>query len=101
MRVAALALICFCFVLITPDHLRALRVEYDGGPIQSIVDDKIYVKGELGNHIFEPIGTCSWCEEGLEVSIAFEGYTRATLQPKSQSFRGRPLQVLIIRDGRE
>jgi len=88
-------------MLISPDHLRALRVEYDGGLIQSIADDKIYVKGEMGDHIFEPIGTCSWCEEGVEVSIAFTGYTRATLQPRSQSFRGRPLPVLIIRDGRD
>jgi hypothetical protein len=101
MRVAAAALLCFCFILITPDRLRALRVEYDGGTIQSIVEDRIYVKGETGDHVFEPIGFCSWCEEGLEVSITFRGYTRATLQPKSQAFRGRPLPVLIIRDGRE
>ena len=101
MRVAAFALVCFFSILITPNHLWALRVEYDVGIIENIVDDKIYVKGDRGDHIFEPVGTCSWCEESVEVSIAFQGYTRATLQPKSQSFRGRPLPVLIIRDGRE
>ncbi len=101
MRLTYAALLCFCFILITPNHLWALRIEYDGGLIERIGEDRIYVKGEMGDHIFEPIGVCSWCEEGIEVSIVFQGYTRATLQPKSQSFRGKPLPVLIIRDGRE
>jgi hypothetical protein len=100
-RAIAVALLCFCLLSVTPNYLRALGVEYEGGMIERIVDDRIYVKGEMGDHIFEIIGVCSWCEEGLEVSIAFKGYTRATLQPKSPSFQGRPLQVLIIRDGRE
>jgi hypothetical protein len=94
-------ILCFCFILITHTRLCAVSVEYDSGLIERVVDDRIYVKGGLGDHVFEPVGICSWCEEGVEVSIAFQGYTRATLQPKSQSFRGRPLQVLIIRDGRE
>ena len=94
-------MLCVCSILITPNHLCGLSFDYDGGVIQSIVDDRIYVKGQLGDHIFEPIGVCSWCEEGIEVSIAFQGYTRATLQPKSLPFPVRPLPVLIIRDGRE
>ena len=94
-------MLCVCSILIAPNYLRGLSFDYDGGVIQSIVDDRIYVKGELGDHIFEPIGVCSWCEEGVEVSIAFQGYTRATLQPKSLPFPVRPLPVLIIRDGRE
>ncbi len=101
MRAVTAALLCFCFISVTPNSLSALGTEYDGGIIERIADDRIYVKGELGDHIFEIIGICSWCEEGLEVSIAFKGYTRATLQPKSPSFQGRPSQVLIIRDGRE
>jgi len=99
--VVVAALLCLCFIPIAPNNLSALGTEYDGGIIERIADDRIYVKGEMGDHVFEIIGVCSWCEEGLEVSIAFKGYTRATLQPKSPSFQGRPLQVLIIRDGRE
>ncbi len=102
MRAVVVAtLLCFCFIPFAPNYLSALGTEYDGGIIERIADDRIYVKGEMGDHVFEIIGVCSWCEEGLEVSIAFKGYTRATLQPKSPSFQGRPLQVLIIRDGRE
>jgi hypothetical protein len=101
LRVPAFVILCFCFILIAPYYSWGLSFDYDGGVIQRIVDDRIYVKGELGNHVFEPIGVCSWCEEGVEVSIAFKGYTRATLQPKSLPFPVRPLPVLIVRDGRE
>ena len=101
MRHLVATFFCLFFITIVSNSSSALGTEYDGGIIERIVDDRIYVKGEMGEHIFEILGVCSWCEEGLEVSIAFKGYTRATLQPKSPGFQGRPLQVLIIRDGRE
>ncbi len=101
MRIVSVTLLCVLPVFLAHYPAGALRVEYDGGPIKTIVDDKIYVQGSLGSHVFEPIGVCSWCEEGVEVLITFSGYTRATLQPKSESFHGRPVPVLIIKDGRE
>ncbi len=100
MRAVAAGALCLLIVLAF-HHQHSLGADYDAGIIERIVDDQIYVRGDLGEHVFEPIGICSWCEEGVEVSVTFKGYTRATLEPKSTSFRGRPLQVLIIHDGRE
>ena len=71
MRAVAAALFCFCFLSVTPNSLSAFGTEYDAGIIERIADDRIYVKGEFGDHVFEIIGICSWCEEGLEVSYDF------------------------------
>ena len=61
----------------------------------------IYVKGRRGVHVLEPLSDCYWCEVGLEVSIKFTGFTRATLSPFIGSGRVKPVGVLILRDGRD
>jgi hypothetical protein len=97
------AAFCFlaCLLLFQQDLVRAWRAEYDGGLIETISESKIHVQGSRGQHIFEPIGMCSWCEVGIDVLITFHGLTRATLRPKSESFSGRPVKAFILRDGRE
>jgi hypothetical protein len=90
-----------CSILLQPELVLAWRVEYDGGPIEAISEGKLYVQGNTGQYIFEPIGLCSWCEVGIEVLISLQSLTRATLRPKSESFSARPVNAFIIRDARE
>jgi hypothetical protein len=90
-----------CSILMLPDRVLALRLEYDGGLIEAISEGRLYVQGSTGQHILEPIGLCSWCEVGMEILITFHGFTRATLRPKSESFSARPVKAFIIRDARE
>jgi hypothetical protein len=97
---AALGLLA-CSILLHPDSVSAWRVDYDGGPIEAITEGKLYVQGNTGQYIFEPIGLCAWCEVGIEVLVSLDSLTRATLRPKSESFSARPVKVFIIRDARE
>jgi hypothetical protein len=86
-------------VMATP--LDARRVDYDSGPIETMSDGFIYVRGNSGMHVLEPVGVCLWCEPGLQVLVTFIGFTRATLKPFSRRVRARPLKVLVIKDGRD
>lgn len=97
--VRVIAAVLATIVMATP--LDARRVDYDSGPIEAMSEGLIYVRGNTGVHIFEPVGACVWCELGLEVLVTFLGFTRATLKPFSKSVRGRPLRVLVVRDGRD
>jgi hypothetical protein len=77
--------------------------EFDSGPIESVSSNVVLVRGNNGLYELELIGPCLWCEEGLEVLITFSGIVRATLAPlikSPDSFKPRPVQVLLIRDGR-
>jgi hypothetical protein len=77
--------------------------EFDSGPIESVSNNVVLVRGNNGLYELELIGPCLWCEEGLEVLITFSGIVRATLAPlikSPDSFSPRPVHVLITRDGR-
>lgn len=77
--------------------------EFDSGPIESVSNNVVLVRGNKGLYELELIGPCLWCEEGLEVLITFSGILRATLTPhvkSPDSFSPRPVHVLITRDGR-
>lgn len=93
-----MAAVCV-FVLIDAEQARAQK--YDVGIIENISEGNIYVRGNHGLHVLETLGNCSWCEVGVEALINFEGFTRAKLSPYSESVRGRPVKVFVIRDGRE
>jgi hypothetical protein len=77
--------------------------EFDSGPIESVSNNVVLVRGNKGLYELELIGPCLWCEEGLEVLITFSGIVRATLAPlikSPDSFSPRPVHVLITGDGR-
>jgi hypothetical protein len=77
--------------------------EFDSGPIESVSNNVLLVRGNKGLYELELIGPCLWCEEGLEVLITFSGILRATLTPlvkSPDSFSPSPVHVLITSDGR-
>lgn len=73
----------------------------DPGVIQEIYEDRVSVEGESGTHIFEIISPCSWCERGITVFIAFEGFSRATMTPVPNTLDSAPIKLFIVKDGRE
>ena len=79
----------------------AAESDWDSGPIEIISEDRIYVNGRRGRHVFETLGSCLWCEQGLDVLIRFRGFARAIITPNNQPERNRSLRVLVIKDGRE
>ncbi len=79
----------------------AQKIDYDSGPIEMMAEGKIYVKGNRGNHVLEPLGECVWCEVGLEVLITFKGLTRAELKPYAERGNSKSISVFLIKDGRE
>ncbi|MGD9817655.1 MAG: hypothetical protein AB7V04_03045 [Desulfomonilaceae bacterium] len=72
----------------------------DVGFILEIVDENIVVQGELGIHVLEIIGACSWCEVGAPVAVDFISSTRAELIQTEFSFFKKTIKAFIIRDGR-
>ncbi|AFM23667.1 hypothetical protein [Desulfomonile tiedjei] len=93
--VALLILLCVA--------LASYGTEFDSGPIESVSNNVVLVRGNKGIYELELIGPCLWCEEGLEVLITFSGILRATLTPhvkSPDSFSPRPVHVLITRDAR-
>lgn len=72
----------------------------DVGFIQAIVAENIVVQGELGIHVLEIIGACSWCEVGASVAVDFISSTRAELIQTEFSFFKKPIKAFIIKDGR-
>jgi hypothetical protein len=87
------------FILVCDESVQGQK--YDVGVIEEITEGNIYVRGNHGLHVLETLGTCLWCEVGLEVIVSFEGFTRAKLSPYSESIRGRPVRAFVVRDGRE
>jgi len=78
-----------------------LGQDHDIGVIESMSEGSIYVKGNYGLHQLEILGTCLWCEVGLDVLVTFQGFTRATLAPYPRAPLGKPVKAFIIKDGRE
>lgn len=70
------------------------------GVIQEIVEDRLYISGETGMHILEPLGICAWCEADQSITIFFDTVTRASIQPYPNPFRKRRVETFIIRDAR-
>jgi hypothetical protein len=98
LSVGIMAAACM-FILVCGGPVRAQK--YDVGTIEDISEGNIYVRGNYGHHVLETLGSCLWCEVGVEVLINFEGFTRAKLSPYSESVRGRPVRVFVVKDGRE
>jgi hypothetical protein len=98
LRVGIVAVVC-AFILVCGATVRAQK--YDVGTIEAVSEGNIYVSGNQGHHVLETLGSCLWCEVGVEVIINFEGFTRAKLSPYSESVRGRPVRVFVVKDGRE
>jgi hypothetical protein len=96
--VGIMAAVCVC-ILICEGQVRAQK--YDAGVIEDMSEGNIYVRGSHGLHVLEALGSCLWCQVGLDVLVTFEGFTRAKLSPYSESVRGRPVRVFVLRDGRE
>jgi hypothetical protein len=100
MRLALCIITAVClFILLCNEPARGQK--YDVGVIEEMSEGNIYVRGNHGLHVLETVGSCLWCEVGFEVLISFEGFTRAKLSPYSESIRGRPVRVFVVRDGRE
>lgn len=73
----------------------------DNGFIVSMEDFNITIQGELGRHEFEILGPCTWCELGEEVHVTFLSVSRATMTNVTSPSPKPPVNLLIIRDGRE
>jgi len=101
MRSVIVVVATVAFIAASQGPIFALSRDYDSGLIEDISENYIYVRGNRGLHVFEPLGYCSWCEVGLEVEVRFEGPVRATIKPYEETIGGRPVKALIIRDGRE
>jgi hypothetical protein len=94
-------IICFVFFFSSEIFAQTFGTQYDSGVIEEIYGDRVYVKSNLGSHIFEIISPCSWCETGITVGITFESFSRATMSPVPNTLETAPIQMFIIRDGRE
>lgn len=100
MRLALGIMAAVCvFILVCEEPVQGQK--YDVGVIEEMSEGNIYVRGNHGLHVLETVGSCLWCEVGFEVIVSFEGFTRAKLSPYSESIRGRPVRVFVVRDGRE
>lgn len=98
---AAFAIMMAASFLVLFDHEPLLSQSHDIGVIASMSEGNIYVRGNYGLHELEMLGTCLWCEVGIEVMVTFAGFTRATLSRYPKSALGKPVKVFIIKDGRE
>lgn len=100
-RIWTSILLAACLVILPFDRPPAQRVDYDSGPIESMQEDSIIVKGNNGTTVLEPIGECLWCEVGLEVLITFRGFVRASLRPYADTDDRRAITAFIVKDGRD
>lgn len=87
-------------LIVGPASTQAQKITYDSGPIALISEEKITVQGNLGVHVLEPIGDCTWCEVGLEVLIEFQDLSRVVIKPYNDSSFARPIRAFIVVDGR-
>jgi hypothetical protein len=100
-RCGALALAVATWLMVSaPQVVGAWRSEFDVGRIESTEGGLIYVQGGKGLHVLEVLRECLWCKEGLEVTVTFTGYGRATLRPTLRSRHGEPIRAFLFRDGR-
>ncbi|HMK35223.1 MAG TPA: hypothetical protein VK463_09170 [Desulfomonilaceae bacterium] len=90
-----------CLTVIPPGSIRAQKTDYDSGPIEVISENLVFVKGNRGTHVLEPIGECIWCEVGLEVLITFDTFVRVSFKPYSDAGNSRARSAFLVKDGRE
>lgn len=95
----------FTFVLISAPngstHGQSVIPLSDTGAIREIIGDRIYMQGKLGAYVFEMITTCSWCENGANVAVNFESFSRATLTPHPNPLQMSAVQLFILKDARD
>jgi hypothetical protein len=100
-RCRAFALVVATWMMVSaPQVVGAWRNESDAGYIESIEGGLIYVQGVKGLHVLEVLRECLWCKEGLEVTVTFSGYGRATLRPTLRSRHEKSIRAFLYRDGR-
>lgn len=75
--------------------------DVDTGVIASMYEDAVYMQGQKGQHVFQLMGICTWCEEGADIVAVFEGLTHATIAPYPNYFNKPPVRVLVVKDGRD
>ncbi len=73
----------------------------DLGVIQEITGDRVYIQGRLGDYIFEMLNTCNWCERSIDVIIAFESFSRASIRPDPNPLNMSSVQLFIMKDARD
>jgi hypothetical protein len=88
------------FLMGTEQYAVGQRTDVDSGIIMEIVGNLLHVQGERGDHIFELLGGCSWCEEGEAIAAVFQGVTRVELVPDPNRLKRPPVKGFIVRDGR-
>jgi hypothetical protein len=101
-KIAMTGLACVWMLVSGPQVVCAGKAaEYDIGYIESVQDGIIRIQGSQGLHVLEALRVCRWCEQGLEVTVTFKGYARVILRPASRFHHGKPLEALLVRDGRQ
>ncbi|MCL5126035.1 MAG: hypothetical protein M1511_16360 [Deltaproteobacteria bacterium] len=73
----------------------------DTGVIREIIGDRVYMHGKLGAYVLEMINTCSWCENGMNVALFFESFSRASMTPNPNPLQMSAVQLFILRDARD
>jgi hypothetical protein len=100
MKKTALSLAIFACVIQLNLTAYAAPPEYVVGRIVKVKSGRVYVSGDKGQHILEPLRVCHWCKKGLAVLITYRGITKAKIKPYDNPLREKPIHVYIIRDGR-
>lgn len=77
-----------------------LDSKHDVGTIADVSEGRLTVDGNAGRHILEPLEMCLWCERGTSVTVTFKSFTRALVKPGPDERKAKPVQTLVIRDGR-
>jgi len=80
---------------------RAWISDVDTGVIAAMVDDTVYMRGQQGEHVFQLMGMCPWCEEGADIVAVFQGLTHATIAPHPNYFAKPTVRALVVKDARE
>jgi hypothetical protein len=99
--VVMMSLIFNTFMLVGECICQTYWPQSDTGEIREIYGDRVYVQGGLGTHIVEMITPCPWCEQRTTVIIRFQSSTRANMVPDPNLFNTAPVELFIIKDGRE
>lgn len=102
-KVKIIIFLIFVFVVALDGstHSQSVIPLSDTGAIREIIGDRIYMQGKLGAYVFEMISTCSWCENGANVAVHFESFSRATLTPYPNPLEMSAVQLFILKDARD
>lgn len=94
-------MIFIVMLTLTDQVLGQTLLTREEGAIEQMLENRVYVRGLMGSHVFEMISACSWCERGTPVAINFESLSRASMTPYPNSLQVAPVRLFVIRDGRE